>query len=158
MSALLETGANATHLRMRHLILDVLLSREGDALDTSEVAYLLPWVARHVRFDCTAHCVGDDDGSPFGYVTSCALSIHTVVRPAPEPEILGHLVQLMNRALVVRYTAPQSPQSHWAAAAMAPPTLWNSGPRVKDLDEAAYRRHRARVPLRCPPRAAAARC
>jgi hypothetical protein len=158
MSTVAETGTNATHLRMRQIIVDILRSREGDALAASEVAYLMPWVARHVRFECSAHCIGDDDGSPFGYVTECAQTTHTVLRPYQDSQILVHLAQLMNQALIVKCAAPVSDQSRWAAATMAPSTWWYSGPRVTDLDEIFYRRHRARTPRRCPPHAAAARC
>lgn len=158
MNAQFESSENTRHLHMRQLILDVLLSRQGDALDTSEVAYLMPWVARHVRLDCKAHCVGDDDGSPFGYVTGCSQTIHTVLRPPHESQILGHLVALMNQALIIRYLPPVGGQTYWAAASMAPAALWYSQPRASDLDDIAYRRHRSRIPLRCPRRAAAARC
>lgn len=153
-----ENGENTRHLHMRQMILDVLLSREGDALDTNEVAYLMPWVGRHARFECRAHCVGDDDGSPFGYVTGCSRTIHTVLGPLHDSQILGHLVTLMNQALVIRYMPSAGGRPQWAAAAMAPAALWNSAPCANDLDEIAYRRHRLRTPRRCPPRVASARC
>lgn len=131
----------------RAAVLQILSSREGDLMETSEVAAMLPWSVRHARFSCDQHCVGDDDGTGFGVVIDCMSTVHAVLRPQDGSAILGLVLQLFHQGLVVKLLGRDG-QIYWGSTAITVDAPWFTGIPVKDLDELMYRRRRLTAPRR----------
>ncbi|SLC73578.1 hypothetical protein [Mycobacteroides abscessus] len=129
----------------RAAVLEILSCREGDVMETAEVAAMLPWTIRHARFSCDLHCVGEDDGTGFGVVVGCMSTVHTVLRPQEGSEILGLVLQLLHQGRVVKFLGRDG-QIYWGSAAVAVTAPWFTGVPIKDLDELLHRQRRRNTP------------